>query len=46
MFYDIAILLSWMPPTLYALCISVIVLFTAYVILKVLKLLWDILPIA
>ena len=46
MFSSIFVFLTWLPPVLQGFCIALVSLFIVYVILRVLKLLWDILPVA
>lgn len=45
-FDKISLLLSWLPPTARGICVTLVSVFVTYVIVKLIKLLLDILPIA
>ena len=45
-FDKISLLFSWMPSTTRGLCVSLFSVFVTYAIVKLIKLLLDILPIA
>lgn len=46
MFAFVFSFLSWLPPMLHGFCYALVGVFSLYAILRLLKLLWDILPIA